>query len=226
MIPEAVASWRRRNTSFDDGAKPCAITSWSLTRSAPIVQPVGRFLETAPCGRGRCATLLPVHIPRAVIRPGETNLMRKEAIREPSLRYFGHQPGRRGAEAHSVGRPRHAGARSHPRALRRGAPARGRAHRRLHARDHRDGEPHAHARGFGRRGDAVRLQPAVHPGRHRRLARARLRRARVSPSPARTRKPTSATSPRWWPPTRRSSWTTAPIWTPPCTRSSPRSWKA
>ena len=31
----------------------------------------------------------------------------------------------------------------------------------------------------GARGDAVRLQPIVHPGRHRRLARARLRRARV-----------------------------------------------
>ena len=58
-------------------------------------------------------------------------------------------------------------------------PLEGRAHRRLHARDHRDGEPHADACGLGRRGDALRLQPAVHPGRHCCLARARLRRARV-----------------------------------------------
>ena len=81
MIPEAVASWRRRNTSFDDGAKPCAITSWSLTRSAPIVQPVGRFLETAPCGRGRCATLLPMHIPRAAFGPERRTLCeRKQSV--------------------------------------------------------------------------------------------------------------------------------------------------
>ena len=103
----------------------------------------------------------------------------KEAIREQSLRHQGHQPGRRGPGPHSLGRPRHAGARSYSRALRRGAPAGGRAHRRVHARDHRDGEPHARSCGLGCRGDLVRLEPAVHPGRHRRLPRARLRRVRV-----------------------------------------------
>ena len=54
-----------------------------------------------------------------------------------------------------------------PRAVRGRAAARGHPHRRLPARHQRDRQPDAHAEGGRRRRRAVRLQPALHPGRRR-----------------------------------------------------------
>ena len=58
-------------------------------------------------------------------------------------------------------------------------PLRGRACRRLPARHHRDGQPHAHAQGGRRRHRAVCLEPLEHAGRRRRRAREGLRRPRL-----------------------------------------------
>ena len=94
-------------------------------------------------------------------------------------RHQGHRPRAAGRPAHRMGRHAHARPQGHPRALRQGEAARGHPHRRLPARHHRDGQPHAHP-GGGRRGRRpLRQQPAEHPGRRRRRPRQRLRRARL-----------------------------------------------
>ena len=77
----------------------------------------------------------------------------------------------RGRAAHHVGRPADAGAGRDPRAVRGRAAARRLPHRRVPARDHRDGQPDAHAEGRRRRRRAVRVEPALDPGRRRRGAR-------------------------------------------------------
>ena len=70
----------------------------------------------------------------------------------------------------------HARARRDPRALRERAAARRLPHLRLPARHDRDGQPGAHAEGGRRRRRALRVQPAVDPGRRRRRARRGVRR--------------------------------------------------
>ena len=62
-----------------------------------------------------------------------------------------------------------------PRALRARAAARRLPHLRLPARDDRDREPDAHAQGRRRRRRALRVEPALDPGRRRRGARRRVR---------------------------------------------------
>ena len=69
-----------------------------------------------------------------------------------------------------------------------------------------------HAAGRRRRGGAVRLQPAVHPGRRRGGAGRATTASRPSPSRARTTTPTTAHLRRARPQAARSPWTTAPTW--------------
>ena len=91
-------------------------------------------------------------------------------------------------------------------------PARGRPDRRVPARDDRDREPDGDARGRRRRGGAVRVEPAVDPGRRGGGALRAERHRRRSRSRARTTRPSSGTSTRCSTRTRTSRWTTAPTW--------------
>ena len=99
-----------------------------------------------------------------------------------------------------------------PRALRAREAAGGRAHRRVPARHHRDRQPHAHAEGRRGRGGAVRLEPALHPGRRGRRAGGRLRHPDLRHQGRGPRDLLRATSTPSSTPARRSPWTTAPTW--------------
>ena len=87
-----------------------------------------------------------------------------------------------------MGRPAHAGAARHPRPLREGAAAGRPQGRGLPARDHRDRQPDAHPQGRRRQRRAVRLQPAVDPGRHRGRAGRALRHRHLRPARGRHRR--------------------------------------
>ena len=84
-----------------------------------------------------------------------------------------------GRAAHPVGRPADAGAGRDPRAVRGGAAARRLPHLGLPARDERDRQPDAHAQGRRRRRRAVRVEPALDPGRRRGGAGRRIRHLRL-----------------------------------------------
>ncbi len=87
--------------------------------------------------------------------------------------------------------------------------------RRLHARHHRDREPHAHAQGRRCRARAVRVQPAVHSGRHRGRAGRRVRHQRLRPQRRRPRGLLRAHQRRARQRARTSSSTTAATWSTP-----------
>ena len=78
-----------------------------------------------------------------------------------------------------MGRPADAGARGDPRAVREGPAAHRLPHLRVPPRHDRDGEPDADAEGGRRRRRAVRLEPAVDPGRRRVGARRGVRHLRL-----------------------------------------------
>ena len=115
--------------------------------------------------------------PRAELRVGDgaysspLSQRRKDpglGNRREELRHRRHRARRRRTAADRVGRPPHAGRAPDPRAVRARAAARRDPDGVLPARHDRDREPRAGAARRRRRGDAVRLEPAVHPGRRRR----------------------------------------------------------
>ena len=113
-----------------------------------------------------------------------------------------------GPRSHRVGGRRDAGAGPDQGAVREGAAAGRHPHRGVPARDDGDGQPDAHAGRRRRRGGAVRLEPAVDPGR-RGGGPGATPASTPTPSRARTRTRSSGTSTRCWTCTRRSRWTTA-----------------
>ena len=110
---------------------------------------------------------------------GRTTTTNSEGSLGFRLRHQRHRAGARRACCASSGPTCTCRCSGHPRALREGEAARGHAHRRLPARHHRDGQPHAHAGRRRRRRGALRQQPAEHAGRRGRGAGQRLRRARL-----------------------------------------------
>ena len=88
-------------------------------------------------------------------------------------------PRRRGQAPHRMGGALHAGAPADPGAVRQGAAAQGPEAIGLPARHHRDGQPDEHAAGRRRRDRALRLEPALDPGRRGRASGPRPRRARL-----------------------------------------------
>ena len=90
------------------------------------------------------------------------------------------------------------------------AAAGGLPHRRLPARHHRDRQPDAHAQGRRRRRRALRLEPALDPGRRRGRAGRRVRHPDLRDQGRGQRRPTTSTSRRRSTTSRSSRWTTAP----------------